>query len=92
MAIKYAGIALAVGVVLSFVSSLLFPGNVLINPVDRTNFQEAVNAAADAATLAHIMTFLSILGMLLTAFGAFGLIPLATRLGGLCTAPKRRFR
>lgn len=81
--IKYAGIALAVGVVLSFVSSLFFPGNVIINPVDRTDFPEAVQAIADATVLAHIVTFLSIVGMLLTAFGAFSLLPLATRLGGL---------
>ncbi len=82
MTVKYAGIALMVGVVVSFLSSMLFPGNFLIDQVDRTNFQDAVDAAAGATTLAHIMTFLGILGMLLTAFGAFGLMPLATRLGG----------
>lgn len=82
LTIKYAGLALIIGVILSFTSSILFPGHLLIDPVDRTDFREAVTAAADAAALAHIMTFLSIVGTLLTAYGAFGLFPLAKRLGG----------
>ena len=83
MTIKYAGIALIAGAVLSYVSSLLFPGNALINPVDQTNFPEAVNAIANAPALAHLMIFLSILGMILMAFGFFAFLPLASRQGGL---------
>ena len=83
MAVKHAGIGLILGVILSFVSSLFFPGSVFINPVDRTDFPEAVNAIADATTIAHLMTFLSILGLLLMSFGLFGLFPLAARQGGL---------
>lgn len=83
MTIRYAGIGLIVGVILSFVSSLFFPGSLFINPVDRTDFAEAVNAIAGATTIAHLMTFLSILGLLLMSFGLFGLFPLASRQAGL---------
>ena len=82
MSIKYAGIALVVGAVLSYVSAMLFPGNALINPVDQTDFAAAVNAIADAPTLAHLMIFLTILAMMLMSFGFFGLLPLASRQGG----------
>ena len=83
MSIKYAGIAMMVGIVLSVVSTLLYPGNTLVNAVDQTDFPAALEVIADAPTLAHVMIFLSILAMLLISFGAFGLYPLATRLGGL---------
>ena len=86
MTIKYAGIALIAGAVLSYVSALFFPGGPLINPVDQTDFVEAVNAIAGAPTLAHLMIFLTILGMILMSFGFFGLLPLASRQGGLAGA------
>lgn len=71
------------GIVLSVVSSLLYPGNTFVNGVDQTDFSAALEVIGDAPTLAHLMIFLSILAMLLISFGAFGLYPLATRLGGL---------
>ncbi len=83
MSIKYAGVALALGIVLSVISSLLYPGNTIINPVDQTDFPAALEVIGDAPILAHSMIFLSILAMLLISFGAFGLFPLAGRLGGL---------
>ena len=83
MAVKYAGIAMMVGIVLSVLSSLLYPGNTLVNGVDQTDFPAALEVIGDAPTLAHLMIFLSILAMLLISFGAFGLYPLATRRGGL---------
>lgn len=83
MSIKYAGIAMMVGIVLSVVSTLLHPGNMLVNPVDQTDFPAALEVIADAPTLSHVMIFLSILAMLLISFGAIGLYPLGTRLGGL---------
>ena len=82
MNIKYAGIALVVGPVLSYVSAMLFPGNALINPVDQTDFPAAVNAIANAPVLAHLMIFATILAMMLMAFGFFGLLPLAARQEG----------
>ena len=83
MSIKYAGIAMMVGIVLSVASTLLYPGNALVNAVDQTDFPAALEVIADAPTLAHVMIFLSILAMLLISFGAIGLYPLATRMGGL---------
>lgn len=83
MAIKYAGIAMMVGIVLSVVASLLYPGNTVIYRVDQTDFPAALEVIGDASTLAHATIFLSILAMLLISFGAYGLFPLATRLGGL---------
>ncbi|MYF79772.1 MAG: hypothetical protein F4180_08010 [Chloroflexi bacterium] len=83
MTTKYAGIAMMVGILLSIVASLLYPGNTLVNGVDQTDFPAALEVIADAPTLAHAMVFLSILAMLLISFGAYGLFPLATRLGGL---------
>lgn len=83
MSIKYAGMALALGIILSVISALLYPGNALVNTVDQTDYPAALAVVADAPTLAHITIFLSIVAMLLISFGAFGLFPLATRLGGL---------
>lgn len=83
MAIKYAGIAMMVGIVLSVLSSLLYPGNTVVNAVDQTDFPAALEVIGDTPTLAHVTIFLSILAMLLISFGAFGLFPLAARLDGL---------
>lgn len=82
MSIKYAGIAMMIGIVLSIVAAFLYPGNYVIDAVDQTDFVAAVAVIGDAPTLAHLMIFLSIVAMLLISFGAFGLYPLATRLGG----------
>ena len=83
MSIKYAGAALSVGVVLSILSGLLSPGNVLINPVDQTDFHEALRVIGEMPNLAHVMVFLGVIAMVLISFGAFCLFPLASRQGGL---------
>ena len=83
MSIKYAGAALAIGIVLSVLSGLLYPGNVLINPVDQTDFPEALRVIGEMPNLAHVMVFLGVVAMILISFGAFGLFPLASRQGGL---------
>lgn len=83
MTTKLAGIALAVGIVLSVTSSLLFPGGMLINPVDQTDFPEAIRVIGETPTLAHVTIFLSIVAMMLISVGAFGLFPIAARQGGL---------
>jgi hypothetical protein len=77
---------LAAGVILAFISSNLHPGNTLINPVDQTDFPQAVSAIGDAANLSHLMTLLAILSMLLMSFGVLGLYPLTARQGGLGSA------
>ena len=86
MTIKYAGLALAAGIVLTFISSILLPGVMVIDPVDQTDFQLAVTALGDAAALSQVMIFLAILGMLLQSFGLIGLYPLASRQEGLAGA------
>lgn len=86
MTTKYAGIAMMVGILLSIVASLLYPGNAVIYRVDQTDFPAALEVIGDAPTLTHTTVFLSIVSMLLISFGAYGLFPLATRLGGLSGA------
>ena len=84
MTIKHAGIALIIGVVLSFISGLLFPGNALIDPVNQLDFSEAVGAIADAPNLAHTMIFISIFGMLFIVFGfVVGVYPLTAQQSGI---------
>ncbi|MXX53307.1 MAG: hypothetical protein F4Z35_05045 [Dehalococcoidia bacterium] len=83
MAIRYAGIALMVGVVLAFVAPLFMPGYTFINPVDQTDFPAARDALGDSAVLAQWMTFLTLISLLLMSFGFLGLYPLASRQAGL---------
>ena len=83
MTIRYAGLALMVGVVLTFVAPLFMPGYSLINPVDQTDFPAAVDALGDSPVLAQWMTFFTLISMLLMSFGLLGLYPLASRQAGL---------
>ena len=83
MTIRYASIALMVGVVLAFVAPLFMPGYTFINPVDQTNFIAARDALGDSAVLAQWMTFLTLISLLLMSFGFLGLYPLASRQSGL---------
>ncbi|MDE2824455.1 MAG: hypothetical protein OXK79_13215 [Chloroflexota bacterium] len=86
---KTAGMALALGVILSFFAVLLYPGGVLIDPVDQTNFSDAVNALADNANLAHAMTLLFILAILMEAYGLLALFQLIDGKGSLANAALR---
>lgn len=86
MTMRYAGLSLAVGVVLVFIASFLHPGNTLVHPVDQTDFAQAVAAIGDAANLSHIMTLLAILSVPLMSIGLLSLYPLATRRAGLGSA------
>ena len=83
MTVRYAGIALMVGVILGFVVPLFTPGYTLINPVDQTDFSAARDAMGDSAVLAQWMTFLTLISLLLMSFGFVGLYPLASRQAGL---------
>ena len=83
MTTRYGGLALSTGIVLAIVAALLFPGGAVIDPVDQTDFPLAVAAMGDAPILTHTMAFLTIVAMLLQIFGVLGLLPLATRQGGL---------
>ncbi|MYF04358.1 MAG: hypothetical protein F4230_05055 [Holophagales bacterium] len=65
-------------------ASLLFPGGV-VDPVDQTDFPAALEAAAANASLAHLASMLSIIGMFLYGYAAFTWLRLAQQgAGGLC--------
>ena len=83
-ATKLGGLALIVGVILLVLASLLFPGGVLLDPVDQTDFPVALETMADNASLAHLASMLSIIGMFLYAFCALTWLrlPRQTGLGG----------
>ena len=57
---KTAGIALIAGLILTLFASLLYPGGVLIDSVDQTNFHGAIAAMSDNANITHAMTLLFI--------------------------------
>ena len=83
MTTRYAGIALMAGVALVFGSSLFLPGNTFISPVDKTDFPASLQVLGDSAILAHWVTFMELVSMLLMSFGLLGLYPLAGRQAGL---------
>ncbi|MYB77098.1 MAG: hypothetical protein F4X83_08385 [Chloroflexi bacterium] len=63
------GLAVMAGMVLTLVASLFFPGGPIIDPVDQTDFPAAAAALGANPTLAHAMTLLVIVGMLLYSYG-----------------------
>ncbi len=69
-ATRSGGLALIGGVILLVFASLVFPGGVLLDPVDQTDFPVALEAMAENASLAHLASMLSIIGMLLYAYAA----------------------
>lgn len=73
---KGAGLALMVGVILAIVASLFYPGGPFINPVDQLDFAAAVAALGEQPNLAHLMTMLVIVGMLLHIYGICALLRL----------------
>lgn len=83
MTMKYAGLALVVGVLLAFIAPLFIPGYVFIDQVDQTDYAAALGAFAGAPVLAQWMTFLTLISLLLMSFGFVCLYPLARRQAGL---------
>ena len=83
MTVKYAGLALMVGILIAFVAPLFMPGYTFINSVDQTDFPKAVEALGDSPILAQWMNFLSLIALLLMAFGFLRLYPLASQQPGL---------
>ena len=81
-ATKRGGLALIVGTILVIIASFLQPG-LLIDPVDQVDFPEAIRAMADAASLAHFVTMLTIIGMLLYIYAALTLLRLPQQHGAL---------
>ena len=83
MVIRHLGLALMAGVALVILASLFLPGNAFISPVDQLDFIAARDTLGDNASLAHWMTFFTIVSLLLLSFGLLGLFPAASRQGGL---------
>ncbi len=82
---RQGGLALIVGVVLLVLAAFLWPGGVLLNPVDQTDFSAALDAAAANASLAHLASMLSIIGMFLYGYAASTWLRLAEQgPGGTC--------
>ena len=77
-----------VGIVLMLVASILHPGGLLIEPVDQTDIPAAIRVMADYASLAHLMTMLAIIGMLLYAY-RFITLPRVPRQPGLADSALR---
>ena len=80
-ATRLGGLALIAGVILLVFASLVFPGGVLLDPVDQTNFPVALNAMAANASLAHLASMLSIIGMFLYAYAALTWLRLPQKAG-----------
>ncbi len=83
-ATRLGGLALITGVLLLVLASLVFPGGVLVDPVDQTDFPLALETMAGNASLAHLASMLSIIGMFLYAYCALTWLrlPRQTGLGG----------
>ena len=80
-ATKGGGLALIIGVLLLILASLLFPGGVLIDPVDQTDFPAALDTMAANASLAHLASMASIIGMFLYAYAALTWLRLPQQAG-----------
>lgn len=80
-ATKRGGLALVIGVLLLIIASLIFPGGTLLDPVDQTDFPVALDAMADNASLAHLASTLSIVGMFLYAYAALTWLRLSQQAG-----------
>ncbi len=87
---RHAGLALIVGVVLSMVGSIIFPGGPIVENVDQTDFEGAIAVLAANPGLGHLTTLMVILGMLLHGYGLLGLFGL-TRGGAGFQGPGLRF-
>ncbi len=71
---KSAGLGIMVGIVLLLIGSVFYPGGLLIDPVDQTDFGAALGALSANASLAHFVTMVSAIGMLLYGYGFFTLL------------------
>ncbi len=79
---RSAGIALIAGLLLGFLSSALYPGGAIIDPVEQSDFLAVIGVWTDNANLIHILTLTFIIAMLLEAYGFLGLFRLLGRQSG----------
>ncbi|MXY59359.1 MAG: hypothetical protein F4Y96_02465 [Chloroflexi bacterium] len=68
-ATRTGGLALMAAVILMLFSAVFHPGGWLVGePVDQTDFAETLRVMGDYASLAHLVTMLGIVGMLLYSY------------------------
>ena len=70
---RLAGVALMGGALLMIIAGLFYPGVALIEQVDQTNFEAAMEVTGDYPSLSHVMTLLGIIGVLGYAYGFMAL-------------------
>ena len=87
---RAAGMAFMVGVILTMIASVLYPGGFLIDYADQSDYAAAITALENNANLGHAVTTLSIVGMLLMAAGLLRLYTLP-RVEGVFSRPLLRF-
>ena len=75
-ATRMGGLALMVGIVLNVLASIIHPGFV-IDPVDQTDFVLAIQTMGNNASLAHMSTMMTAMGMLLHVYGFSTLLRLS---------------
>ena len=83
---RLAGSALMGGAVLMVIAGLFYPGVALIEQVDQTDFEAAMEVTRDYSNLAHIMTLLGIIGVLGYAYGFMALYRAARSESGVAPA------
>ena len=83
---RLAGLALMGGAVLMVISGLFYPGVALIEQVDQTNFEAAMEVTGEYSSLAHVMTLLGIIGVLGYAYGFMALYRVARSESGVAPA------
>ena len=87
---RAAGMAFMVGVILTMIASVLYPGGFLIDYADQSDYAAAITALENNANLGHAVTTLSVVGMLLMAAGLLRLYTLP-RVESVFSRPLLRF-
>ena len=75
-----------IGAVLMIVAGLFYPGVALIEQVDQTDFQAAMEEVGEYASLVHVMTLLGIIGAMGYAYGFMELYRAARADSGIAGA------
>ena len=87
---KAAGLAFMVGLILTMVASFFLPGGFLIEYTDPADYAATVAVLSDYANLGHLVTTVSIIGMLLMIGGVIRLYTVSEGEGALAR-PLLRF-
>ena len=78
---QIAGLALMVGMILVFIATLFSPGGVLIDSVQQSDFLALLNVWKESDSLTHVTGIITMLGIILMAFGLWSLLRLPRKPG-----------